>query len=121
MTYDNPQPGYFRLRLRRGGVASVAVITHNLPRDPATGETLTERSRLWEVFIDGLPIGRPSPNPQTAGVFSVWGLGTQISKTEHDEHVKRAAWMREHRPDMPESDPMRRVDIAAMRMKDLLA
>ncbi len=121
MTYDSPQPGYFRLRLRRGGVASVAVITHNLPRDPSTGELLTERSRLWEVFIDGLPIARPSPDPQTAGVFSVWGQGTQISKAEHDAHVARAAWMREHRPDMPEANPTKRHDIRNISMKDLLA
>lgn len=121
MTYDNPQPGYFTMRLVRAGPAVVAVITHNLPRDPSTGETLTERSRIWEVYIDGLPIGRPSPDPQTAGVFQVWGRGTPISKAEHDAHVARAAWMREHRPDMPEARPTKRADVSQLAMKDLLA
>ena len=68
---DRPQPGFFKVRSRRGGPWLPAEIREDLPIDPLTLEIL-DRSQRLEAFRDGRPVD----------IEAVWFWGTQISKDE---------------------------------------
>lgn len=117
---DRPQPGFFKLRMCRGGAWSFFRIAYGPAADPETG-TPMDRPWLWEVWQDGLQIGRASPDPVAAGVMPIWIGGLPITEAEYRAGCARAIWAREHRPDLPEARPERRADLVTMRMKDLLS
>lgn len=117
---NRPQPGFYRLRLCRGGAWSYCRIAYGPATDPETGAPL-DRPWLWEVWQGGLAIGRASPDPVAAGVMQIWIGGRPITEAEYRAGCARAIWAREHRPDLPEARPERRADVGAMRMKDLLS
>lgn len=60
---DDPKPGFFRMRLVKGGPFVGAEIRHGAPRDPETGGIMEERSFMWETIIDGKLARDPSPDP----------------------------------------------------------
>lgn len=117
---DLPRPGFYKMRLCRGGAWSFFRIAYGPAADPETG-TPMDRPWLWEVWQDGLQLGRASPDPVAAGVFPIWIGGRPITEAEYRAGCARAIWAREHRPDLPEARPERRADVGSMRMKDLLS
>lgn len=109
---DDPKPGFFRMRLVKGGPFVGAEIRHGAPRDPETGGIMEERSFMWETIIDGKLARDPSPDPAQAGVFRVWLSGEQITEPEYRFLVADAKWARQHAPDDPIAQPTKPVTLA---------
>ena len=110
MRLDDPQPGFFRMRLVRGGPFVAAEIRHGYPTDPATGEELTERPVMWEALINGYRIATPSPDPVAAGVFRIWGIATP-----EKEHIARYIkdmnwWAEDNQAEWPDASPEKPVN-----------
>lgn len=76
-----PRPGFFKLRLVRGGPFVPALIIYRPARDPDTGESL-DRSFMWEAWTDGRLTREPSPDPWKAGVEKIWIFGREIDEEE---------------------------------------
>lgn len=90
---DTPEPGFFRMRLVRGGPWVAA----ELRRD-ADG--------AWTALIDGVPSQPSSPDPAVAAdVFRIWHGAEAVTASEHAYLIERAAWARQHSPDSPEATP----------------
>lgn len=99
---SQPEAGYFRFRLRSGGVACGVRIHHGPPLDPVTGEVL-DRSWRWQADVNGEPFG---------DFDRVWPgcTGEPISERQYAEYVMRHVWARDHAPDSAFADPSRKRD-----------
>lgn len=62
---DAPIAGYYRMRLRSGGVFVAIRIWFGPPRDPLTGEVM-DRSHRWQATANGKPIDLERVWPQCA-------------------------------------------------------
>jgi hypothetical protein len=62
---DAPIAGYYRMRLRSGGVFVAIRIWFGQPRDPLTGD-LMDRSLRWQATANGNPIDLDRVWPQCA-------------------------------------------------------
>jgi hypothetical protein len=98
---DVPTAGYFRMRLRSGGVFVGVKLWHGLPIDPETLEEL-DRAPRWNALING----------QWANVAEAWPqcAGEPISADEYAYLLARVGWAAEHAPGSPIADPTKRVD-----------
>lgn len=98
---DTPVAGFYRMRLRSGGMLVGVRIWHGAPLDPVTGEEL-DRSHRWCAAVNGRPydLERVWPacarEPSTAEEYAF--LGAQQT------------WGERHAPDSPQADPTRRID-----------
>lgn len=110
---DWPEPGYFSLRLVKGGPMVGAELTYAPPNDPETGEPL-DRSYYWSARIDGEHDPSPEPMPSER-VMRVWLHGRRIDKAEYDYLTKDAEWARRFAPDDPRANPRQKVDIRVIR------
>jgi len=106
--HGDPVPGFYRIRLVRGGPWVGARITYGPPLDPIDGEEL-DRSPRWNAFIDGELIGEPGPCPHKAGAFRIWPAHS-ISQAEHDYLVATARWARDHAQAEPAANPRQTID-----------
>jgi hypothetical protein len=85
---DQPDPGFFKLRLVKRGPFVAARITYDPP--------------LWSAEINDEPCGLHDPDPARAdGVFRIWTVGVRIEKAEYDR-------MREHKMTARQTDPVHR-------------
>lgn len=109
-----PEPGFFALRLVKGGVEVAARITYGPTRDPDTGDAL-DRSHYYAAEIDGQPDPSPAPSPSDR-VFRVWHYGRRIAESEFRYLTERGRWAREHAPAAPEANPRARVDLATLEL-----
>ena len=102
---DQPQPGYFKLRLHRG-------CWHAVPA------RLEHSDGLWSATIDGEPAGLPHADPIHAdGVLTIWHKRkTEITEAEYRFlTVTLKEWARAHYPDHPLLDPARKVATGKLR------
>lgn len=68
---DQPEPGFFKIRLVRKGPWVAARISHAMA--------------FWSATIGGEPAGAPDPDPFCAqGVSRIWESGTVITAAEYD-------------------------------------
>lgn len=97
---DVPEPGCYRIRLRRDAPFSAVRIWLGPPVDPATGEEMSERGFRWQATLNGAP----------TDLYDLWpGCARErISREEHDRLVERNATMDE---ESPWFDPTRRIDL----------
>lgn len=109
---SRPQPGYFAVRLVRGGVEVAAQILYGPSRDPVTNQPL-DRSWHYSVTLDGVPDADPRPEPNDL-VTMVWIYGRRIERAEYEFLLADRAWARRHRPDSPEAKPREAVDFTTM-------
>jgi hypothetical protein len=66
----DPEPGFFRTRLVRGG--------------PYVGARIEFRGGIWSATIDGVTCGASDTDPARAdGVFRIWTSGARISEAEY--------------------------------------
>ena len=107
---DQPRPGYFKMRIVKGGPFVGAEIRHGPSRDPETGEEL-ERSWLWEALIDGKHARPPACDPMNAGVFRIWESATEISEHEYRFMISDAEWCKQHAPEEPKSKPNAEINL----------
>jgi hypothetical protein len=99
---SQPVAGFFRFRLRGGGVICGVEIRFGPPLDPVTGEEL-DRAPRWMAFVNG-------------DYFDDWNriwpgcTGSPISEAEYRALVARRDWARQHAPESAYADPHRRID-----------
>lgn len=104
-----PQPGYWMLRLTRGGPeVPAAIIRVDLSHEPGNPENQLDRWPLERLvaYIGGreVPIER------------VWERrGRAITKDEYSFQLADAAWARQHAPDEPKANPEQRIDLNAIK------
>lgn len=106
------------MRLIKGGPFVGAEIRHCPPRDPETGDVMSERSPMWETWINGALVRAPSPDPNCAGVYRVWLSGEQIDEAEYRYLIADREWCAKHAPHRPEASPTRKADLSALSPED---
>jgi hypothetical protein len=108
---DNPEPGFFKVRLLKDGPWVAARIEYGPTKDPETGEPL-DRSPMWTATIDGKPLAdSPSPDPLKAGVFRIWHSGRRIEEEDYLLLLRHAEWAKQHSPNDPAANPTQRIDL----------
>lgn len=100
---DVPEPGFFAIRLVKGGPKVAATIE----RDAAG---------VWSTTIDGVrQSGAAHTDPALAeGVFRIWHYGERITEAEHRYLIDFAAYVRVHVPDAPEANPTQPIVIGRL-------
>lgn len=98
---EQPVAGFYRTRLRSGGVVGGVRLWFGPPHDPVTGEEL-DRSHRWQAEFDGDPVDFDHVWPTCAG--------SPITETEYRALVARRAWARENAPGSAHADPVKRYD-----------
>ncbi len=106
-----PEPGFFKIQLRRGAPFVGAIIYKPCPMVPS----------IFEIGYDEWcqPYDRPQLLCADAGgrdisVDRVWIGGTRISKGEYLYLVHDAEWCHLYAPEDPRANPTRRVDLGEM-------
>lgn len=103
-----PSPGFYALRLVRGGIEVAARITCGPSADPDTGELL-DRSWHFAAEINGEPDRDPRPEPNER-VWMVHERGRRIGEAEYRWLLDDRAWAARFRPSLPESRPNAPID-----------
>jgi hypothetical protein len=98
---DEPVTGFYRMRLRSGGVYVGVSIWHGLPLDPATGDEM-DRAPCWNARING----------EWANIETVWPrcAGDPIGAREYAHLCAQQDWGRKNIPDSAIADPTKRID-----------
>ena len=107
---SDPRPGYFKMRLVKGGPWVGAEIRHGPGVDPETGAPL-DRAWLWEAIVAGRHVRQPAGDPLNAGVFRIWESGIEISEAEYRYLIADAEWCAKHAPEEPQATPEKRVSL----------
>lgn len=98
---STPTAGFYRHKLRSGGIVGGVRIWFGPPHDPVTGEEL-DRSHRWQAEFDGQPVDFDDVWPACAG--------SPISETDYRAYVARRAWAAENAPTSAFANPKRRYD-----------
>lgn len=107
---DQPRPGFFKMRIVKGGAYVGAEIRHGPSRDPDTGGLMDERSWMWETWINGELARAPSPDPTHAGVWRVWMHAEEISEPAYRHLIADREWCKQNLPASPEAQPTKKAD-----------
>lgn len=102
MRIDQPEEGYYRHRLRSGGVVVGVRIFFAPPVDPHTGDIM-DRSPRWQAEVNG----------RVEEYFDrVWPqcTGEPIDEAEYRYLTERARWARDNDPNDAFATPRERVD-----------
>ncbi len=102
---DKPEPGYFRMRLVKGGPWVGAIIFRPCPIEmhPETFQAVDRWPHL-QAEVDGKP----------AGVDRVWTSGRRVPMAEYLFLRDDRAWAREYAPQSPEANPRQPVNLGAL-------
>lgn len=92
-----PQPGWFKRRLIKGGVFVPARIWLEQEIDEITGELMADERLLCEVAGE-----RRDPDEEWT-----WLAGHPISEAEFDYMTATRSWAAWHAPNAPEANPRR--------------
>jgi hypothetical protein len=98
---SQPVAGFYRFRLRSGGIRGVVRIHYGPPCDPLTGEEL-DRSHRWMAHFNGELIEFDRAWPQCCG--------EPVDEAEYRIACGRQEWARKHAPDSSYADPRKRRD-----------
>lgn len=96
-----PVAGFYRTKLRSGGVLVGIRLWHGAPHDPVTGDEL-DRSWRWQAECNGELIDFDRVWPACAG--------DPIGAAEYEYLSSLQAWGREHSPGSPEANPHKAVN-----------
>lgn len=99
---ETPVAGFFRMRLRGGGVFVGIQILYGPPSDPVTGEEM-DRSHRWQARCNGRAIDLDRVWPKCAG--------EPVTAQEYAYLTSLQDWADEHAPDSAIADPHRRIDL----------
>lgn len=98
---SEPVAGYYRYRLRSGGIRGAVRLWFGPPHDPVTGEEM-DRGWRWQAEFDGLPVDFDRCWPACAG--------DPISEAEYWQYLARRKWAEENAPDSAFANPRKRYD-----------
>lgn len=93
---DQPVPGYYRTRLRSGGMFVGVRIWFGPPHDPVTGEEM-DRSHRWQAEANGRYIDFDRVWPGCAS--------SPIDEAEYRHLASLQNWAVEHAPDSAVANP----------------
>lgn len=96
-----PSPGYYRLRLVRGGWEVPARLSFD--------------DGLWTAEIDGVVIAPPHADPVLAGADQIWHYGRPITELEYRLLHKLKQIVRCTDPSHPAVNPHRPIDPNRLR------
>ena len=83
---DKPEPGFFEMRLVKGG--------------PLVGARIVHEDGLWSAWIDGAPCGPPHPDPVYAnGVYRIWHNAAFSDELSYNFRMELRAWALKHDPE----------------------
>lgn len=100
---DQPEPGFFLMRLVRRGPKVAARIVH-------------DEHGIWRAHIDGVPQEPGGADPHRArGVLRIWHSGTRCTEQEYLYRLALKAWAMAHDPDHPAANPERPVSLRRMK------
>src|SRR5262249_8083999 len=100
-----PEPGYWMVRLVRGGPEVPACIALMTVADEP-GNPREDRSSYLAAFIGGEPVA----------LSDVWERkGRPVTEAEYRFQLADAAWAKAHAPQEPKADPTRKIDLTALR------
>ena len=105
---DAPQPGFWLMRLTKGGprVPASIQIVHTV-FEPGRAGNRMERSPFLAAFIAGEPVA----------IEDVWlRRGETVTKAEHDFRVADLCWARANAPDEPQASPRKRIDLMQAKL-----
>lgn len=105
------QPGFYKIRLVRGGVWVPAEIRYEAPTDPDTGEAL-DRSHIHIPYINGQV---KDGDDAVKWLDRINVYGQVITENDHDRMVATVDWAKKSAPDLPEANQNRRADLGKMR------
>jgi hypothetical protein len=93
---NTPSPGYFLIRLIKGGPLVPARICHE--------------QGLWWAVVDG-EVKQAHADPGHApDVFRIWHSGQFIDQQTYEHRLRLKKWAVEHRPDHPAANPRKPID-----------
>ena len=97
----SPEPGFFRLKLTKGGPWVPAILYRPCPIEfaPETFQAVDRHYRLV-AEIDG----------KLVDVHRVWTSGERITLAEYLYLKADHAWARQYAPHLPEANPGRAID-----------
>lgn len=98
---ERPVAGFYRMKLRSGGVLAGIRIWYGPPHDPETGEVM-DRSWRWQAEANGEPIDFDDAWPKCGGA--------PITEQEYRQYCGKQVWARDHAPKSAFADPKRRYD-----------
>jgi hypothetical protein len=94
---DKPEPGYFSMKLVKGG--------------PLVGARIIFDGGMWSVEIDGEMKGGQVADPNdNLAIFRVWHGATIIDETEYRFLKERSAWAKVNDPKSPFANPTTPID-----------
>lgn len=98
---DVPEAGFYRMRLRRGGMLVGVRIFYGQTKDPESGEPIERWA--WQAEINGEPTEIPR----------VWPMCSheRVDQAEYEYLVSLQDWGRRHDPDGFHANPTRKVDL----------
>ena len=98
---EQPEAGYYRMRLRSGGQPVGVHIWFGAPHDPVTGEEM-DRSHRWQAHING----------EYVEMERVWPVCAheRITEIEYNRMLNLQVWAREHAPETQIANPRMRPD-----------
>lgn len=98
---DHPVAGYYRMRLRSGGIQVGVRIWHGAPLDPVTGEEL-DRSHRWQAVANEAPIDLTRVWPKCAA--------SPVDAAEYEYLASVQSWAKQHAPNSPQANPHRKIN-----------
>lgn len=113
MTRDpaKPRPGYFKMRLVKGGpfvAARIIRLCH------CTIGSQGDRPHEWFLTCDRYPPLSAEINGEEADVARVWAYGREISPKEYKHPTALREWAEQHAPQEPEANPRDATNLLAM-------
>jgi hypothetical protein len=107
---SDPVPGFFKIKLVRGGPYVAARLEFGPGVDPETGEEL-DRSYMWTATVAGKVPRLPSPDPVKAGAMNVWLHGIEITEADYRYLIDSQAWELAHGT----VEPRKATDLSKMK------
>jgi hypothetical protein len=99
---DQPEPGFFRMRLTNRGPYVAARIEH------ADG--------LWRATIDDVVQDPAHADPAKAeGVLRIWHGAMRVDEDSYNHALAISRWARENDPNHPAANPTQPVNIGKMK------
>ena len=93
----DPQPGWFTLRLVRGG--------------PSVTATIACTDGLWQATVNGKPCQAHTDPAQADQVYRVWHGGVRVPQEEYRYLEAVRAWAMRAMPSHPMLHPFQPVDV----------
>ncbi len=98
-----PIEGYYKIKMRAGGVVHAVHLFYGPPSDPITGDVL-DRSLRWQASLD---------DGSLADFDDVWPkcAASQIDESEWLRYVARCRWAKENASASAYADPRKKHDL----------